>query len=174
MIILDTGVLSELVLAASATTEMIDNAVDALNRISTHYDWECKEKSAINEYAVTNKNKIKQLQENTRNFLNVLSQISKEFETEENSLISIMPDLESVISSVIAIPICTDVIGTVGNPIINDGVSSIVDEIVKDWTNKSAMGELANWLEKNPWDWFEINNISNPIPVCTFDDIDLK
>ena len=43
----------------------IDSAMQLLNQISAHNDWNCKERKQLNEYTVQNKNKIRILKENS-------------------------------------------------------------------------------------------------------------
>lgn len=108
---IDTLIFKGLVSAASVANDAIDNAVDALNRVSTHNDWGCKEKTAINEYAITNKNKIKKLQENSRGFLNVITQVSNEFETSENSILDMFSSVEILLSGALGISAATIING---------------------------------------------------------------
>ena len=163
---IDTLILKELVSASSVANDAIDNAVDALNRVSTHNDWGCKEKHAINDYAITNKNKVKRLQENSRNFLNVITQISNEFEASENSIINSFPPIESIISDVISIPPQVTVID--GKPILENIIQQIkLREIMKEITqNWQTIGSA---LENHQW-----TTIWKPIQVCTFEDINLE
>ena len=76
MISIDTSIMRNLVIASTNANNAITDAMEVLNRISTHNDWACKEKDAINEYTNTNKNRIRQLQENSSSFLNASNMYS--------------------------------------------------------------------------------------------------
>lgn len=165
MISIDTALLRELVSASSVANDAIDNAVDALNRVSTHNDWGCKEKYAINEYAITNRNKIKQLQENSRGFLNVITQVSNEFEASEKSILDMFSSVESIISEVISIPPQVINIASKTAKNIFEQIKTKVDleQIKKGWASTNPSLENYQWA-----------TIWKPIQVCTFEDINLE
>lgn len=193
MISIDTALLRELVSASSVANDAIDNAVDALNRVSTHNDWGCKEKYAINEYAITNRNKIKQLQENSRGFLNVITQVSNEFETSENSIINLFSSVESLLSGMLSIPVAVVTNGHThtGTPV--GSFTSNFESIIAEWQKNNtpyyvnmttgdkiyADGTVVEGnfdpfkYVGNPLDDFTKNNLTEAISVCNFEDIDL-
>lgn len=102
MISIDTETLRELVRAASAANDAVNDAVDALNRITIHSDWGCKEKNRINEYTVANMNRIRRLQENSASFLSVLSDVASDFEVEENSISDMFSSIEAILGRTIS------------------------------------------------------------------------
>ena len=104
MISIDTDVMKQLVHTTASVNEAIDVAVDALNKITVHNDWGCKEKNSINNYTTSNKNKIKNLQENSRAFLNVLSGVSADFETTENNIKDLFQGVEGLLSKIFSVP----------------------------------------------------------------------
>ena len=179
MISIDTEIMRQLVSACSAANDSINEAVDVLNRVTTHNDWGCKERDSINEYTNQNKNRIRVLQEKSRSFLNALTLVSQDFEGAETSISDMFSSLEGILGSVIAIPITGRPIntGTWGQiPTANPVVGSITDWIKQNGLTKPPVavidngppGGISNWLEQH-----ELTTISNPISVCSFDDIKL-
>lgn len=132
MISLDTELMKTLVEGCVTANNNIDDAVAALTGIVSHNDWGCKEKTKIDEYTNTNKNKVLHLQESSDNFLKVLRQVTIDFEEAEKSVIDSAGGLDSSIGSAIAI-------GTVG----------IADAITKDLNSSdSAFGGSGIMQEK--------------------------
>lgn len=148
MIVLDTALLKELASVSAAANDAIDDAVGALSRVSTHNDWGCREKYAINEYAVTNRSKIQQIQQNSGTLFNMLTQTANEFEEMEKNIASWFPLVESLISGIVGIP--TTVVTAPHNI---PHISGIVGD---------ALQKHAGCT------------VQDPITVCTFADIDLK
>lgn len=181
MISIDTVILRQLVSACSAANESINDAVDALNRVTIHNDWNCKERDSINEYTNQNKIKIRSLQEKSKSFLNTLTLVSHDFENAEASISDMFSSLDGILGSVIAIPLTEGPINTETwvqqTPQRNPVFGSVVDWIKEQnvWTNPPAVivdngpsGGIANWLDHH-----ELTTISDPISVCFFDDIKL-
>ena len=169
----------------------IDNAVDALNRVSTHNDWGCKEKYAINEYAITNRNKIKQLQENSRGFLNVITQVSNEFETSENSIIDLFSSVESLLSGMLSIPVSIVANGNTHTGTNAGIISGNFEEIFRDFSKRLFANDGGNvgyietpdhlkdigiyymGVKADSMGSYTANNLTEPIAVCNFEDINL-
>lgn len=176
MISIDTALLRELVSASSVANDAIDNAVDALNRVSTHNDWGCKEKYAINEYAITNRNKIKQLQENSREFLNVITQVSNEFETSENSIIDLFSSVESLLSGMLSIPVSVVTNGHTHTGTNQLGFAENFADIISKWQKSiewKPIDDIAVPICANPFETYTRNSLTDAISVCNFEDINL-
>jgi hypothetical protein len=92
--------MKQLLQTTASANDAIDTAVDALNKITIHNDWGCKEKNSINNYTTSNKNKVKNLQEHSRSFLNVLSSVSADFETSENKIKDMFQSIEGLLGKV--------------------------------------------------------------------------
>ncbi len=169
VISIDTLIMKQLASAAASSNESVNDAVEALNRIAIHNDWGCKEKDAINDYSVANKNKIKQLQEHSRAFLNSVSQAADDFDKSENDVIGWGSGIDSIIGACIGV-IGTGTTHTGGNnrPSIFPDMKEILKDILKDdgigkWGHNTPVGIAAQVL----------NDIEAPIPICKFDDINL-
>lgn len=174
MISIDTSIMRNLVTASSTANNAITDAMEVLNRISTHNDWACKEKDAINEYTNTNKNRIRQLQENSSSFLNAITEAATEFEETETSISDMFSSVESMISNILSITAATA--GVIGGPLQQGGFllpeftstfSGVIKDVLKDIVPQTRQEGY------NPFDAFIANNVTDPIALCNFSDIDL-
>ena len=164
MISIDTAIMRDLVAASSIANNAITDAMEVLNRISTHNDWECKEKDAINEYTNTNKNRIRQLQENSYAFLNAITDATSEFEETEISILDMFSSVESIISSILSITGAS--VGADGglSQSFSPNFSNIIADVFRDITRMEGYDPLSAFVS---------NNVTAPIAVCNFSDIDL-
>lgn len=174
MISIDTAIMRNLVTATSTANNAITDAMEVLNRISTHNDWACKEKDAINEYTNTNKNRIHQLQENSSAFLSAITGAATEFEETETSISDMFSSVESMISNILSITAATT--GVIGGPLQTNGsplpefpqaFPTIMQDIIKDFFPKTGTDSFG------PFEAFIANNVTEPIAMCNFGDIDL-
>lgn len=171
MISIDTSIMRNLVTASSTANTAITDAMEVLNRISTHSDWACKEKDAINEYTSTNKNRIRQLQENSSSFLTAIAGAASEFEETETSISDMFSSVESMISNILSITV-----GVVGGTLQQNGsplpeFSPTFSTIIKD-VLKNIVPETRT-EGYDPFSAFISNNVTEPIALCNFSDIDL-
>ncbi len=81
----------------------IDKAVDAIQSVKQHNDWQCKERTRINELNDQSKKDVMKLRDNTYSYANALKDVANDFDQEESSIISIFQDLTSVISDALNI-----------------------------------------------------------------------
>lgn len=174
---IDTALMRQVVSAAATASGAVDNATDALSRISVHNDWGCREKTAINQNAATCRAKIQQLQENANAFLNNVRLAADEFDETENSISSWFSQLESVLADAIAVPI-----GGAALPTSN--ITTILSrwELMSEQTSNlfgpnALVGRLEQLLpEKFPifksgFVPFEFG--TSPIAVARFDELQL-
>lgn len=169
MISIDTSIMRNLVVAATTANNAITDAMEVLNQISTHNDWACKEKDAINEYTNTNKNRIRQLQENSSSFLNAITGASTEFEATETSIVDMFSSVESIISNVLSITAATA--GASGGPLQQGGSPLPEFPLIKDALKYIMPRTMTDGY--NPFESFTLNNITEPIAMCNFSDINL-
>ena len=122
MISIDTSTMQQLVQAASTANSAIDQAMEILNRISSHNDWACKEKDAINDYTTNNKKRARQLHENAQSFFNAVKCVSVDFETAETDISDMFSSVESLLAGVLQVAQ-----GAVSNVIdgVQTGVSTV-------------------------------------------------
>lgn len=174
MISIDTAVMRDLANVAANANNAITDAMDVLNRITTHNDWACKEKNAINDYTNTNKNRIRQLQENSASFLNAINGAAADFEQTETSISEMFSSVESMLANILSITVATP--GVIGGPLQSGGsplgefpeaLPTKMETIIKDYLPQTRMDGF------NPMEAFELNNITDPISLCEFADIDL-
>ncbi|MCI5700942.1 MAG: hypothetical protein MR308_11290 [Lachnospiraceae bacterium] len=107
MIVLDTELLKQLAAAAKSATEELQAASELLNQITTHDDWGCKERVAINSYITGNRKKMRSLMENSRSFTGAIAEVAEKFVAEENGIISMFDRVENLLGSFLSIPVGT-------------------------------------------------------------------
>lgn len=130
----------------------IEVAMQLLNQISTHNDWNCKERKQINEYTSQNKNKIRILKENSDDFLNAVQQAAQDFQNTEKNLSTIFESVEETIKSVLSI-----------TPIVEKVPVMTVKAIGEIYKNSSKSGYASNILEL----------AKKAIPIVRYSDINL-
>lgn len=101
-IIVDTELMEKLASKAQIANDGVTEALELLNRVSLHYDWECKEKKAINEYTVNNKNKINKLHEKTDRYLRAVADSATEYVKTEFDICNSFNDLDIAIGKGVA------------------------------------------------------------------------
>ena len=189
MISIDTEIMRQLVSACSAANDSIDEAVDILNRVTSHNDWGCKERDSINEYTAQNKARIRALQEKSRSFLSVLTSVSHDFENAENSISDMFSTLEGLLGNLIAIPtvgptapIATNVTMPAWNPSkLQDIISSIFPQTIGTPTigpiNQTEYFPDGSFgyaiMTADPLSNYSASNLTSDIAVCNFNDINL-
>lgn len=199
MISIDTSTLQQLAQAAGTANDAIEQAMEILNRISSHNDWSCKEKDAINDYTTNNKKRARQLHENALSYLNAVKCITHDFENAETGISDMFSSVESLLAGVLQAAE-----GVVSNVIdgVQTGVSvvqSIMDKILGKtdvistpadhyWAENPgseivpigiSVGENG-YLDKHDFflapsilDEFALNNFTEPIPMCRCSDIQM-
>lgn len=156
MISIDTTVMRDLVAVTKSANEAISNATDLLDRISTHNDWACKEKNAINDYTITNRKQIHTIQEDFAAFLNAISAATAEIEDSENSIADMFSSVESLLANILSIaPTIISGPAHTGTPA--PGAPQPLLSVIKD------CGPLKDVFR----------NLIAPVPICKFTDIDL-
>lgn len=189
MILIDTEIMRQLVFACSAANDSINEAVDVLERLTTHNDWGCKERDSINEYTNQNKIRIRALQEKSRNFLEALTLVSHDFENAESSISDMFSSLEALLGGAIAIPIIGEYVNT---GTWNDGTwppqaPSNFRNIFYDFFSNNTLengpgyqvfhydedGNLLYAARSTPLslEKYEVNNLTAIPMVCNFSDL---
>lgn len=169
MISIDTDMLRQLATAANEANEAIGNATLQLTAITEHRDWGCKEKNTINEYTISNKKKIRILQDNSSSFLSALNDVVNDFENTEKNVCSNTGGIDSIIANVM--DAASGAIGVIGKPLVTDnnmipyhdrpeGISeaviSVVDYVIKDIPQFKPAVDMPGAV------------------ICNFNDIDLS
>lgn len=170
MISIDTDMLRQLAAAAKEANEAIENATLRLTAITEHRDWGCKEKNTINEYTVSNKKKIRILQDNSSSFLSALNDVVNDFENTEKNVCNNTGGIDSIIAdamdaawgaaiSVIGKPHETDnnMFHSHSHPtVISEAAVSAVDSVIKDIPQFKPAVDMPG------------------AAICNFNDIDLS
>lgn len=164
MIIFDPEGVAELLQYAKLANDNASVALSMLQRIHDHNDWCCQEKNQINDFCLSNKTKVQQLQSRTDDFYKVLSAIVLNSKSIHRTVINDISSIDTEILKSVAETInnathTTPPVGSVGAGKISEIVKKISDDIVsQDIWKTSVVGE-------------EIRNILSPIAVVKFPDL---
>ena len=128
MIQLDTDTLRSTVVSAEQTNNQITQAMNLLNQIVIHNDWECQERDAINNNTVIYQRMVAQVQANSTLFYNAIKRSSQAFDEKEQSLITKTNGVDELISSILCV-----------NPAVISSESTAASEVsIVDFGNVSG------------------------------------
>lgn len=144
MISIDTKLMRDLVAAANTANTNITTAMELLTSISSHQDWACKEKDAINDYSTNNKNKIRALHQDSQAFLQTISSVAEEFETTENSISDMFSGVESLLAGIMSVTsgIASTILGPGGQL---GSIKDIISEPTHTGNNHPVPGMRKLW-----------------------------
>lgn len=183
MIDIDTEQLQSLMDTLSAANDRIDEAASLLMQITTHTNWNCKERYVINEYTLENRKEIQKLQAASQNFLTAAKSVTNEFIDTESGISEMFSTLEELISRIIANPISsitTNIpmisgIASIGTGVLNQRVATDTDPGMAP----SAFERVASDIS-TAFNLFSVNrsNVANTdllqsISIANLDDLDL-
>ena len=97
---MDTDALRSAVGTAKAASDAISSAMELLNRITVHNDWECRERDAINNFTLENRQKIGQMNEAANAFYGAVEFAASRFEEEEQKQISAQQGVDEVLAQI--------------------------------------------------------------------------
>ena len=99
----DTDILRSTVAVAEQTNAAISEALTFLNNVVIHNDWQCCERTAINENTVKNRQTVGEIQQQTTAFYTAIRQASEQFDAAEQSMIGKVNQVESWIGQIIRV-----------------------------------------------------------------------
>ena len=158
MISINTEAMRHLVDTCAAANDAIEEAVAALTGITTHDDWGCREKDAINEYTTTNKKKILHIQECSTSFLRVLRSVTQDFESTESSLADMGSTVDASIGPVVQQPIMPAISGVASQLLSSASAQAILN-------GQTTGGSLDAYIHKS---------LTDAVSVCAFEDVAIK
>ena len=97
---LDTDLLRSTVQIAETTNDAITEAVNLLNQVVIHNDWECVERDELNNYTLANRQTARDIQDKTASFYNAIKTASAKFDEAERNTIANGNSLDEVISRI--------------------------------------------------------------------------
>ena len=130
---IDTELLKQAATAAEKANEEITQAMEMINRVTEHNDWNCKKRDVINSYASENRQAIGIIQSNSSSFYSAVKEASRRFSDKEEELARNSNRLDDIISSII-----------VKVPTIGGGIGSAAGSV-----GVSIMSEIASSLGPN-------------------------
>lgn len=158
IISIDTQKMGAIVAAANDVCVEIDACVSALLPVVEHNDWNCKERDAINDGITAVKGHVRQLQETTTSFANMVQRTADMFDAFELAVPNRYQALDTVLGTVFsescAAPTTSCQTGALGTEI----ASTIAQDFRVD-------GGLANNA---------IGNLTTPIQLCEFSTVDFS
>ena len=149
IISIDTEVLSSVASLARSINEEISQISEIMKRVTTHDDWNCKERDSINDAITNNRNAQVNLQEISEDFARSLTSISEQFLEAERSLPSKFQHIDSLIGQAASIN------GNLNsNKNVSDGFVRVICDDIK----------LTNSME-----CYELESMTDNINICKFD-----
>ena len=100
---IDTDTLQSLVTTAAQTNEAITDACTLLNQIVVHNDWQCDERTKINENTVTNRTTALTIQTHAAAFYSAIKQAAELFAEVENKNITRVNGIDEKIGQITSI-----------------------------------------------------------------------
>ena len=102
-ILIDTERLQSLMGALDSACKSIEEAMGELQQMTTHENWACPERHAINDYILTNRADIQKLQVRSFTFTSVARQVANEFVETESGISGLFHSLEDKIGDVLSL-----------------------------------------------------------------------
>ena len=96
----DTDELYNVASIAKQANDALTDAMFHLNQVTTHSDWNCPERGAINEYILSNRQIIANLQQASESFYNVLHQVAQEFDAKEKEIFTWFSSVDEELATV--------------------------------------------------------------------------
>ena len=168
MINVDTDALTALAKNMQAANEQITEAVQLLNRTTTHSDWGCRERVRIGEILTNNKKTIQILQERSEAFARAVTYAANEFVAVERDIAEVIGQNDAEISHIISIPSPVKVIGGIGGNL--NQIQKILNEIGLSDVAKHPEDTIRP-IVKGMLSIARGAGIAEPIPICRFSDI---
>ena len=81
----------------------VTDAAGFLLKITSHNDWTCKERFAINEKAMNLRNDITRLQQDAEQYLAAATAAANDFVAEENGVKALFPGVEAMIAKLLSL-----------------------------------------------------------------------
>jgi len=154
MISIDTDVLKQLASVAELSNQNMIAALQKINAITDHGDWNCKERKTINQRMLSNKALAQKLTVSTEEFTSNLNNMVARFDDFKTDAPKAFANLESLLAKKMSIK-TPSAVGRVISP---------ATVISSDKTIKTT-GRFDNYI---------LNNISESIKICRFDSFKFK
>ena len=145
MIYIDTERLQSVMLTLENANQAIDEANQLLMQITTHNDWGCKERHAINDYVLNCRKEIQVLQQNSESFYRTSKSVADEFLETETGISRLFESVEGVLAKAISANVpqmVTKVPGTL------QSVGHIAKEIFENRTEGFPASDISGIWEK--------------------------
>lgn len=157
MINIDTDHLQDLMAVLQSASDNIDSAAEKLLSITTHNEWGCKERVAINDYILENRNMIKVLQDQCSSFCSTAKIATEEFIETEKSIAELFPGIEGKLGAILSVinaqPVAimpTESITRVGENVNVISGANIISSVDSHHANISDVtGNVINYVNSD-------------------------
>lgn len=100
---IDTEILRAAVTSAEQTNAAISEALNFLNQVVIHNDWQCQERYKINENTMINRQTAQEIQNRSTAFYQAVKQSSIEFDEVEKVMVSKTNSVDGMISRIVSV-----------------------------------------------------------------------
>ncbi len=154
MINIDTDILRQLSSAAQLSNQNMVAALQKINTITDHSDWNCRERKSINEKMLSNKALAQKLTSATEEFTSSMNSMVARFDDFKTEAPKAFANLESLLAKKMSIKTPSAV-----NRVISPAVAISSDKTIK------ATSRFDNYIS---------NNLSESIKICRFNSFNFK
>ena len=97
---IDTDELNALAGTASSANDLISEALQTLQSVTTHNDWQCAERTRINNYILQNRQMASTLQQNAAAFYQAISKAAELAYQSEQSYLQKQNELDDLVGRI--------------------------------------------------------------------------
>lgn len=148
LISINTEVLASVAALARSINEEINEISAIMNRVTTHDDWNCKERDGINDAIVENRNMQTTVQNMSENFAALLTDIADRFLEAEKTLPNKFQGIDAILGTAIS----------VANRLKNTQPVSVV----------TIGATLSNVSLTDSMQCYEVESFTDNINICDF------
>lgn len=95
--------MTQIASSISGAHDAVEQASSILHSITTHQDWNCKERDTINEDIIANAKTVLNINERMTHFGNVMRTVAEQFVTDESSISAMFENVDTIIGGLLTI-----------------------------------------------------------------------
>lgn len=154
IISIDTEALRQMAELASNCNLIIEESVKRINMVTTHDDWNCKERDQINERITQNKNKQKLIAERMLEFSSYMNTASGVFSETEEAIPHSFQHIDTMIASALALQ------GENNSVVFTSDIKTVCDSVKRDT------------IISDSFQSYSLDNLNHNINICEFSSFD--
>jgi chromosome segregation ATPase len=136
MININTDTLQDVMATLESATNSIDQAAAQLQRITTHTNWGCAERTRLNAAIQNNRKEIQRIQSASESFLNTAKSVSNELVSTESTISQMFSSVESALAQSLADPVASTSTNTV---VVDSNLKSVFNADTSATSNLSVV-----------------------------------